>query len=318
MKIFVTGATGYIGGSVAERLLREGHAVTGLVRSESGAKEIEALGMRAVLGTLDDSEVIARAARDAEAVIDTAEANHPGVVDAIASAVRGSGKFFLHTSGSGIVATDAGGEPVDAIYDEYSVFTPSFPRMVQRAAIDQVVFDCAKQNVRSVVVRPTMIYGGGRGVRKESAQVPALIENAKKAGIGLHIGRGENLWANVHIDDVVELYVLALQKAPAGALYYAENGEQALKNVAASISRMLGFGGKTREWSRQDSEAALGPEGAFILRVEQPCAGQALTRGTGLAAQRPADPGRNRAGALQARASPVLTSHRGDGPYQAM
>jgi nucleoside-diphosphate-sugar epimerase len=260
MKIFVTGATGYIGGSVAERLLREGHAVTGLVRSESGAKEIEARGMRAVLGSLDDSEVIARAAREADAVIDTAEANHPGVVDAIASTVRGSGKFFLHTSGSGIVATDAAGESVDTIYDEYSSFTPSFPRMVQRAAIDQVVFDCAKQNVRSVVIRPTMIYGGGHGVRKESAQVPALIDNAKKAGVGLHIGRGENLWANVHIDDVVELYVLALQKAPAGALYYAENGEQALKNVAASISRMLGFGGKTREWSRQDSEAALGPK----------------------------------------------------------
>jgi nucleoside-diphosphate-sugar epimerase len=132
--------------------------------------------------------------------------------------------------------------------------------MVQRAAIDQVVFDCAKQNVRSVVIRPTMIYGGGRGVRKESAQVPALIENAKKAGIGLHIGKGENLWANVHIDDVAELYLLALQKAPAGALYYAENGEEALKNVAASISRMLGFGGRTREWSPQEAEAALGPK----------------------------------------------------------
>ena len=260
MKIFVTGATGYIGGSIAERLLREGHSITGLVRNDSSARQIEARGMRAVLGTLDDSDVIARAAREADAVIDTAEANHAGVVDAIASAVRGSGKFFLHTSGSGIVATNAAGEPVDTIYDEYSSVTPSFPRMVQRAAIDQVVFDCAKQNVRSVVVRPTMIYGGGHGVRKESAQVPALIENAKKAGIGLHIGRGENLRANVHIDDVVELYVLALQKAPAGALYYAENGEQALKNVAVSISRLLGFSGKTRQWSPQDAQAALGPK----------------------------------------------------------
>src|SRR6267143_171154 len=143
MKIFLTGATGYIGGSVAERLLREGHAITGLVRTQ------------------------------------------------------------------------------------------------QRAAIDQAVFDAATQGVRSVVIRPTMIYGEGRGSRKESAQVPALIDNAKKAGVGLHIGKGENIWANVHIDDVTELYLLALQKAPAGALYYAENGEELLKNVAASISRML-------------------------------------------------------------------------------
>lgn len=260
MKIFLTGATGYIGGSVGARLVAEGHAVTGLVRTEDGAKALQARGMKTVLGTLDDAEVIARAAREAEAVIDTAEANHPGVVDAIAAAVRGSGKPFLHTSGSGIVATDAKGEAVDTIYDEYSAFTPSFPRMVQRAAIDQVVFDCAKQDVRAVVIRPTMIYGGGHGVRKESAQVPALIENAKKASIGLHIGRGENYWANVHIDDVVELYVLALAKAPAGALYYAESGEEQLKNVAVAISRMLGFDGRTRNWSPEEAEAALGPK----------------------------------------------------------
>ena len=260
MKIFMTGATGYIGGSVAERLMREGHTITGLVRSESGAEELRKRGMRPVPGSLDDSDVIARASREAEAVIDTAEANHAGVVEAIASALHGSGKPFLHTSGSGIVATVANGERSDSIYDEYSSFTPSIPRMQQRAAIDQVVFDVAKQGVRSVVIRPTMIYGEGRGARKESAQVPALIDNARKAGIGLHIGKGENIWANVHIDDVTELYLLALQKAPAGALYYAENGEEALKNVAASISRMLGFGGKTRNWSPQEAEAALGPK----------------------------------------------------------
>jgi len=258
MKIFLTGATGYIGGSVGARLVQEGHAVTGLVRSEAGAKALQARGMKTVLGTLDDADVIARAARDAEAVIDTAEANHPGVVDTIVGAVRGSGKAFLHTSGSGIVATDARGEAVTDIYDEYSPFTPSFPRMVQRAAIDQVVFDSAKQGVRAVVIRPTMIYGGGQGVRTESAQVPALIDNAKKEGVGLHIGRGENYWANVFIDDVVELFVLALAKAPAGALYYAENGEEQLKNVAVSISRLLGFGGKTRNWSPEEAEKALG------------------------------------------------------------
>jgi len=259
MKIFMTGATGYIGGSVAERLMREGHTIAGLVRSESGGEELRKRGIRPVPGSLDDSDVIARASREAEAVVDTAEANHAGVVEAIASALRGSGKPFLHTSGSGIVATVANGERSDSIYDEYSSFTPSIPRMQQRAAIDQVVFDAANEGVRSVVIRPTMIYGEGRGARKESAQVPALIDNAKKAGVGLHIGKGENIWANVHIDDVTELYLLALQKAPAGALYYAENGEEALKNVAASISRMLGFGGKTRNWSPQEAEAALGP-----------------------------------------------------------
>jgi nucleoside-diphosphate-sugar epimerase len=258
MKIFLTGATGYVGGSVAERLSREGHTITGLVRTESGAKELKARGMSTVLGSLGDSEVIARASREADAVIDIAEASHAGVVDAIVSALRGSRKPFLHTSGSAIVATEAGGERSDSIYDEYSSFTPPIPRMRTRAAIDQVVLDAANEGVRSVVIRPSMVYGEGRGARKESFQVPALIENAEKAGIGLHIGKGENIWANVHIDDLAELYVLALQKAPAGALYYAENGEESLKNVATSISRMLGFGGKTREWSPQEAEAVLG------------------------------------------------------------
>ncbi len=256
----MTGATGYIGGSVAERLLRDGHTLSGLVRSDAGARELERRSILPVPGSLDDADVIAGAARAADAVIDTADANHAGVVEAIASALNGSDKAFLHTSGSGIVGTEAGGRRSDEVYDEYTPFTPTVPRMQQRAAIDQRVFDAARRAVRAVVIRPAMIYGEGRGARKESYQVPALIENAKQNGIGLHIGPGENLWANVHIDDVVELYRLALANAPAGALYYVENGEESLKNVAAAISRMLGFEGRTREWSAQDAQAALGPK----------------------------------------------------------
>ena len=94
MKIFLTGATGYIGGSVGARLLAEGHAVTGLVRTEAGAKELQKRGIKTVLGTLDDYVAIERAAREADAVIDTAEANHAGVVDAILAGVRGSGKLL--------------------------------------------------------------------------------------------------------------------------------------------------------------------------------------------------------------------------------
>ena len=79
MKIFLTGATGYIGGSVGERLMQMGHEVTGLVRTPEGARELSKRGMRTVSGTLDDAVAISAAAREAEAVIDTAEANHPGV-----------------------------------------------------------------------------------------------------------------------------------------------------------------------------------------------------------------------------------------------
>lgn len=258
MNIFMTGATGYIGGSVAVRLVQLGHEVTALVRTDEGAASLVALGMTPVPGALDDAGTIAQACRSADAVVDTADANHAGVVAAIVDALRGSGKAFLHTSGSGIVATRADGRLVETVYDETTPVVPTLPRMQQRAAIDQAVFDAAREDVRAIVIRPSMIYGGGSGPRKESFQVPALIEQAKAQGIGLHIGPGENRWANVHIDDVVDLYVRALDRGAAGALYYAENGEEALKTIAEAISRMLGFGGRAREWLPEEAEAAQG------------------------------------------------------------
>jgi nucleoside-diphosphate-sugar epimerase len=258
MRIFMTGATGYIGGSVAVKLRQLGHEIAGLARSDSGAAELRGLGIHPVRGSLDDLAVIAHSAGDADAVIDAAEANHEGVVVAIADALRGSGKAFIHTSGSGIVATRADGCLVETVYDETTAVVPTLPRMQQRAAIDQVVFDAAREGIRAIVIRPSMIYGGGHGPRRESFQVPALIEQAKLQGIGLHIGPGENRWANVHIDDVVDLYVRALDRGTAGALYYAENGEASLKSVAEAISRMLGFGGRTRVWLPEEAEAAQG------------------------------------------------------------
>lgn len=92
MKIFVTGATGYIGGSVAERLVRDGHLVTGLARSAEATRELEQRSVRPVIGTLDDADVVVTAVREADAVINAAEANHPDAVRIIAAALAGSGK----------------------------------------------------------------------------------------------------------------------------------------------------------------------------------------------------------------------------------
>jgi nucleoside-diphosphate-sugar epimerase len=115
--------------------------------------------------------------------------------------------------------------------------------------------------VRAIVLCPTMIYGTGHGVHRESIQVPRLIEVARKSGVARHVGRGENVWSNVHIDDVVSLYLLALEKAPAGAFYYAENGENSYRQIAEAIGRMLGFGGRTQSMTMEESIAEFG-EGA--------------------------------------------------------
>ncbi|XIA66950.1 NAD(P)H-binding protein [Bradyrhizobium sp. TZ2] len=118
MKIFCTGASGYIGGSVAGHLVAAGHQVTGLVRSPEKADAVRARGIQPLLGTLDDGERLAQAAQAADIVVNAASADHRGAVVAMLDALTGSGKPLIHTSGSSIVGTRAGGQRSDAVFDE--------------------------------------------------------------------------------------------------------------------------------------------------------------------------------------------------------
>jgi len=104
MKAFCTGASGYIGGSVAAHLVAAGHQVIGLVRSQEKAGAVRAKGIQPLLGTLDDGERLAQAAQAADIVVNAASADHMGAVAALLGALAGSGKPFIHTSGSSIVA----------------------------------------------------------------------------------------------------------------------------------------------------------------------------------------------------------------------
>ena len=261
MNVFVTGASGYIGGSVAAALLAAGHAVTGLVRSEERAHAVRKLGIEPVLGTLSDAALLARAAQRADAVVNAASSDDRGAVEAMLPALAGSGKLFLHTSGSSIVGDLAAGERGDAVYEDDTPIRP-LPGKAARVAVDQRVLAAANDGVRAVVLCPTMIYGRGHGLHQESIQVPRLIALARKHGVARHVGRGENLWSNVHIDDLVPLYLLAFEKAPPGAFYYAENGENAYREIAAAISRMLGFGGHAQAMPIGQAVAELGETAA--------------------------------------------------------
>ncbi len=263
MKIFVTGASGYIGGSVATALAKAGHTVSGLVRSEERAKQVREFGIQPILGSLSDKETLTNAARDADAVISAASSDDRISVETLVAALAGSNKPLLHTSGSSIVGDMAAGTRSNNIYEDDTPFEP-LPGKVARVAIDRLVRESAKNGVRSAVICPTLIYGRGHGVHKDSIQLPKLIALAKQHGVGKHVGPGENIWSNVHIDDVVTLYLLALEKAPAGAFYFAENGENAWLDVAAAISRLLGYGGKTEGIPIEQAVKELGEVTAHL------------------------------------------------------
>jgi len=255
MKIFITGASGYIGGAVAAALAEAGHAVSGLARSDETAAALAARAITPVAGTLDDAEVLADAALKADVTVNTANAGHRGAAQAMVAALAGTGKAFIHTSGSSIVGTRARGELVEAVYDEDTPFTPT-PQREARVAIDKMVR--AAKGVRAAVIAPSLIYGRGAGANPHSIQVPWLIRLAKKAGVAKHIGSGENRWSNVHIDDLVRLYIAAIEKAPAGAFYFAENGENSMREACEAVSRMLGFGGRTESMTVEEAAAEWG------------------------------------------------------------
>jgi nucleoside-diphosphate-sugar epimerase len=239
--IFITGAGGYIGGSVAMALLAIGHQVRGLTRSEASAKRLAASGIEPVIGTLDDAELLIREARTCAAVINTASADHAGAVQSLITGLEGSNKSLLHTSGSSVVGDDARGSRVSAqVFDEATPLVVN-PAKQSRRDIDLRVLGAAARGVRSAVICPSLIYGVGKGLNPHSVQLPHLLANARACGSVQIVGAGLNVWSNVHIDDVVSLYLLALAKAPAGAFYFAANGEASFGEIGAALAARLGW-----------------------------------------------------------------------------
>jgi nucleoside-diphosphate-sugar epimerase len=254
MKIFITGAAGYIGGSVAYRLLAAGHAVRGLVRKPEQAAGLAALGVAPVTGELDDSTLLADEARRADAVINAASSDHHAAVQALLQGLNGSGKAFIHTSGSSVIGDDARGDALsENVFDEDTPFIIE-PAKRPRHAIDNAVLAAAADGVRSVVLCNAMIYGEGAGLHTQSVQIPTLVQQARNSGVVRLVGRGLNRWSNVHIDDVAALYALALAKAPAGAFYFVENGEASYADIGAAIARRLGLG-PAQAWSLEHAAA---------------------------------------------------------------
>jgi nucleoside-diphosphate-sugar epimerase len=256
MKVFVTGASGFIGGAVASRLVQAGHLVKGLVRDPQKAEACRKFGVEPILGALADVALLTAEARAADAVINAASSDDRHAADTLIAALGGTGKTLIHTSGTSIVADEAKGEPSDAVFDEDTPRTPE-PDKEARVALDNAVLTAP--GIRSIVLCNSLIYGDALGPNARSVQLPRLIEEARESGTAHHIGRGLNRWSTVHIADVAELYLLALDRAPTGFFAFVENGESSFRDMAQAIGRTLGLG-EAQSMSTEDAIARWGRE----------------------------------------------------------
>ncbi len=290
MKIFLTGATGYVGSVIAQKLLAAGHEVLGLARSEEAQAKLRQRGIEPHRGDLSNAQSLEQAARKADAVINAA-GNQPqvelgrgvvataydpndsswkndlskmleterNVVNAILTALEGSGKPFIFTSGSFVVADLAIGDASGVIYDEEMSFVPpSF--MAGRVETEKLVRAAAERNIRSMVLRPSMVFGRGG-----TWQVLHLLERARGLKAVPYIGKGENIWSTVHVDDLADLYVLALEHGSPGSLFNAGTGEVTAKALAEAVSRSVGLGSKTESWTMEQASEVWGPLVAKIV-----------------------------------------------------
>jgi nucleoside-diphosphate-sugar epimerase len=259
VKIFLTGAAGYIGGAVAARLVADGHEVRGLVRNPAHEPLLSQAGITPVRGDLDDTDLLAAEATNADGVVNAADSDHRGAVETFLRALRGTGQPLVHTSGSSIIGDDAKGDhTTPTVHDDAGrVVADSHPIRQARFAIDTLLVEAAGDGVRTVVLCNSLIYGTGREPRPDTVLLPPLVDQARASGIVRVVGQGHNRWSNVHVDDMAALYARVLTDPAATGFYFVEGGEASFGEIGTAIADRLGLG-PVQPWSLDEASQAWG------------------------------------------------------------
>ncbi len=251
MRVFLTGATGFIGSRIVPELLDAGHRVLGLTRSEAGARWLEAAGAEVHRGTLEDPDSLARGAAQADAVIHTAFDHDFSrfvencekdrrVIGAMAEVLAGSDRPLLITSGTGLGGTGPGRPAVEQAVDWHH---PN-----PRVASEQAGVAAADKGVSVAVVRLPQVHD-----TEKQGLITPFIEVSRARGLAAYVGDGANRWPAAHVTDVARLYRLALEQHEPGARYHAVAEEGV---SARAIAEVVGAGLGVPVRSLSPAEAA--------------------------------------------------------------
>ncbi len=237
MRIFVTGAPGFIGSALIPELLQAGHKVLGLTRSEAGAEKLRAAGVEVLHGNIEDLDSLRKGAEQTDGVIHLAFnhdfsqfqkncADDRQAILAIGEVLLGSNRPFIVTSGTAIAAS-VDGKPAT----EDGPLASWNPRGASEAAVKELT----ARGVNTSVVRLPQVHD----TRKQGL-VPYLLAVAREKGVSAYIGDGGNRWPAAHVSDVARLYRLAFEKAEPGAIYHAVDEEGVtMKAIAEAHGRGL-------------------------------------------------------------------------------
>lgn len=239
MRIFVTGATGYIGSALIQELIGAGHQVVGLARSKESAQKLAAAGIDTHMGALDDYDSLSRGAAASDGVIHlaynhdfsayaTAGETDRQAVEALGTALIGSNRPFVITSGITVLTPGRIAYEGDAL-DRKAASAPRIPS-------EEVMERLATQGVRASVVRLSpSVHGEG-----DYGFVPTLIGIAREKGVSAYVGDGMNRWPAIHRLDAAHLFRLALEKGTAGAKFHGVADEGVpVRDIAEVIGRHL-------------------------------------------------------------------------------